>query len=320
MNFFGNALISIILVIGCLTLTSSVSASVGIVAYRGDTITLQGYSYGSPMVYLFLTGPNLPVNGVALNDVSARAEDGHFTEVSVDSNDHWVYNWGTDTINGRLDTGTYTVWVVNGPYDRSRLNNAEFSTITVSLGTPTITAATRAIPGVLVLNTTPDGASVVIGDDYRGSTPLTIDGIEPGTYTVTFSRFGYTKLSTPVQVVAGETTEVNGTLLPLTGSLEITTSPPGTRVLPDTVNRGISPLTLANLTNGNHTITVVNEGYVTTEQNVRIIPGRTTQITVPLVPVSPLNREIFPVSGPGPAILISGFIVILLVIRHLRRK
>jgi hypothetical protein len=320
MKFFFNALISIILVIGCLTLTSSASASVGIVAYRGDTITLQGYSYGSPMVYLFLTGPNLPVNGVALNDVSARAEDGHFTEVSVDDNDHWIYNWDTNRIHGRLDTGTYTVWVVNGPNDRSRLNNAEFSIIIVSLGTPTITTATRAIPGVLVLNTTPEGASVVIGNDYRGSTPLTIEGIEPGTYTVTFSRFGYAKLSTPVHVVAGETTEVTGTLLPLTGSLEITTSPPGAQVLLDTVNRGISPLTLANLTNGNHTMTIVNEGYVTTEQMVRIIPGRTTQITVMLVPVSPSNREIFPVSGPGPAILIAGFIVILLVIRHVRKK
>ena len=320
MNFFCTALITIILVTGCLSLTSSVSASVGIVAYQGDIITLQGYSYGSPMVYLFLTGPNLPVNGVALNDVTARADDGHFTEVSVDSNDHWVYKWGTNTMNGRLDTGTYTVWVVNGPNDRSRLNEAEYSTISVELRTPTITAAADVIPGVLVLNTTPEGASVVIGDDYRGSTPLTIGGIEPGTYTVTFTRFGYTKLSTPVHVVAGETTEVIGTLLPLTGSLEIITNPMGARILLDTVNQGTGPVMLANLTMGNHTLTVVKEGYVTTEQIVRIIPGRTTQITVPLVPVSPSNPEILPVSGPAPVILIAGFIVILLVIRHLRTQ
>ena len=320
MNFFCNALISIILVIGCLFLTSFASASMGIEAYRGDTITLQGYSYGSPTVYLFLTGPNLPVNGVALNDITARADEGHFTEVSVDGSDHWVYKWGTNTMGGRLDTGTYTVWVVTGPNDRSRLNDAEYRTISVELGTPTITVATHAIPGTLVINTTPAGVSVVIGDEYRGSTPLIIGGIEPGTYTVTFSRFGYTKLSTPVRVMAGETTEVMGTLLPLTGSLEITTSPPGARILLDTVNQVISPVTLENLTMGNHTLTVVKEGYVTTEQIVRIIPGRTTQITIPLEPVSPLNREILPASGPGPAILIAGFIVILLVIRHLRTQ
>ena len=319
-NIFYNTLISIILVIGCLFLTSFASASAGIEAYQGDTITLQGYSYGSQMVYLFLTGPNLPVNGVALNDITARADEGHFTEVSVDSNDHWVYKWGTNTMGGRLDAGTYTVWVVNGPNDRSRLNAAEYSTISVKLGTPTITIVTHAIPGTLELNTNPDGASVLIGDDYRGSTPLTIGGFEPGTYTVTFSRFGYSKLSTPVRVESGKTTEVSGTLIPLTGSLEITTSLPGARILLDNVSQGIGPVTLANLTMGNHTLTVVKEGYVTTEQMVQVIPGRTTQITLPLVPVSPSNREILPASGSDPAILIAGFFVILLAIRQLRTQ
>ena len=320
MNFFYYALISIILVIGCLSLASSASASVGIEAYRGDIITLEGYSYGSPAVYLFLTGPNLPVNGVALDDITARADEGHFTEVSIDDNDHWVYKWDTSLMGGRLDEGTYTVWVVNGPNDRSRMNAAEYSTISVNLGTPAITIVTHAIPGALVLNTTPGGASVIIGEDYRGSTPLTIGGIEPGTYTVTFSRFGYTKLSTPVRVESGKTTEVSGTLIPLTGSLEITTSPTGARILLDSVNQGISPLTLENLTMGNHTLTVIKEGHVTTEQMVRIISGRTTQITIPLVPVSPSNREILPASGPDPAILIAGFFVILMAIRHLRTQ
>lgn len=292
----------------------------GIEAYRGDTITLQGYSYGSPTVYLFLTGPNLPANGVALDDIASSADEGHFTKVSVDDNDHWLYRWGTGTMGGRLDEGTYTVWVVNEPNDRSRLNAAEYSTISVKLGTPTITTAIHAIPGFLVLNTTPERALIVIGDYYRGSTPLTIGGIEPGTYTVTFSRFGYSKLSTPVQVKAGETTEVIVTLLPLTGSLEITTSPTGARILLDSVNQGIGPLTLENLTMGNHMITVVKEGYVNTEQIVRIIPGRTSQITIPLVPVSPSNPEILPAQGPGSAILIAGFIVILLAIRQLRTK
>jgi hypothetical protein len=320
MSFFCNALIFIILVIGCLTLTGSASASVGIAAYRGDTITLQGYSYGSPTVYLFLTGPNLPVNGVALDDITARADEGYFTEVSVDSNDHWLYNWGTNSIGGRLDTGTYTVWVVNGPNDRSRLNDAEYRIVSVELRTPIITVATHTIPGTFVFNSAPDGASVMIGDEYRGSTPLTIGGIEPGTYAVTFSRFGYSKLSTSTRVEAGKTTEVMGTLLPLTGSLEIITSPDGARILLDTVNQGISPVTLANLTTGNHSLTVVKEGYVTTEKKVRIISGNTMQITLPLVPVSPSNREILPATGSDPALFTPVFIVILLVIRHLHTQ
>jgi hypothetical protein len=318
MNFVDNAFISMFIVIGCLSLASFASASVGIEAYRGDTITLQGYSYGNPTVYLFLTGPNLPANGVALDDITARAEEGYFTEVSVDDNDHWVYRWSTGTTGGRLDEGTYTVWVVNGPNDRSRLNAAEYNTISVKIGTPTIAIDTHAIPGSLLLNTNPVGASVLIDDEYRGSTPLIISRIEPGNYMVTFSRFGYSKLVTPVRVKTGETTEVNGTLIPLTGSLEITTSPPGARILLDMVNQGIGPVILENLTTGNHTLTVVNEGYITAEQLVRIIPNMSTQITILLVPVSPSNPEILPATGTDPAILIAGFIVILLAIRQFR--
>lgn len=305
---------------GCLCLTSPASASVGIVAYQGDIISLQGYSYGNPTVYLFLTGPNLPVNGVTLNDITARTDEGHFTEVSVDDNDHWVYKWGTNTMNGRLDAGTYTVWVVNGPNDRSRLNGAEYSTISITLGNPVITASTHVIPGSLTLNTTPKGASVVIDENYRGSTPLIIGGIVPGTYTVTFSRFGYTRTSIPVRVVAGGITEVTATLLPLTGSLEIITSPPGAQVLLDSVDQGIGPVTLTNFTGGNHTLTVVKEGYVTTEQRVRIIPDQTTRVTILLEPVPPAIQKILRASGPGPAVFVAGFIVILLVFRHLRTE
>jgi hypothetical protein len=265
-----------------------------------------------------LTGPNLPVNGVALNDLSARADEGHFTTVSIDDNDHWVYKWATNIMNGRLDEGTYTVWVVNGPTDRSRLTAAEYSTISIHLATPIITTFTLSIPGTLELNTTPEGSSVLLGENYRGSTPLIINGTEPGTYTVTFSRFGYSRLSVPVRVEAGKITAVNATLIPLTGSLEITTSPPGARILLDSVDQGASPVTLTTITSGNHTLLVVKEGYVTLEQLVRILPDQTTQTAVLLKPISSSPHGIVPASGQGPTMIIAGLIVIMVVIRSNR--
>jgi hypothetical protein len=44
-----------------------------------------------------------------------------------------VYKWGTNSIGGRLDAGTYTVWVVNGPNDLSHLNSVDYSMIEVNL-------------------------------------------------------------------------------------------------------------------------------------------------------------------------------------------
>jgi hypothetical protein len=180
MKILCSAQTAILIIFGCLVLTTCVSASGEIAAYIGDTITLQGYSYGSPTVYLFLTGPNLPVNGVALNDITARADQGFFTKVSVDSNDR-EYLWTTNAIGGRLDAGTYTVWVVNRPLDHSQLANAEFSIISIRLGTPVLKVNSPVIAGTLLLNTLPDGASVLIDTVYRGSTPLTIERIKPGT-------------------------------------------------------------------------------------------------------------------------------------------
>ena len=160
---------------------------------------------------------------------------------------------------------------------------------------------------------------MLINDVYRGSTPLIIERIEPGTYGVTFSRFGYAKLSTPLRVESGKTTEVSGALIPLTGSLDITTRPAGVRILLDAVNQGVTPVSLPDITVGNHTLTVVKEGYVTAEQRVTVVEG-TTQISISLVPVSPLLMDTLRAAGPAPATLIAGFITILLVIRYLQRE
>ena len=311
---------AILLITGFLVLTPCVSASMEITAYIGDTIPLSGNSYGSSMVYLFLTGPNLPVNGVALNDITARADEGHFTEVSVDNNDHWEYPWGTNAISGRLDAGTYTVWVVNRPLDRSHLAKADYSTISVRLATPVLKVNSPVIPGTLVLNISPDNASVFIDDAYRGKTPLIIRRIDPGTYRVIISRPGYANLSVPVRVDFEKTTEVSGELTPLTGSLNITTSPPGTRILLDTVARGETPLSLHDIRVGNHTLTLVKEGYITADHMVTVREDRTTQINISLSPALKPIPDTLRTAGSAPVHLIAGFIAILLGIRYVQRN
>lgn len=112
------------------------AASDTIQASMGDVIPLHGVSHSSDTIYLFLTGPNLPANGVALNDVTKRADQGGFTTVDVDSDQKWVYHWDTSRLNNRLDYGTYTVYVVTDPVDKSRLAGHPFSTLSVYLTNP----------------------------------------------------------------------------------------------------------------------------------------------------------------------------------------
>ena len=92
------------------------------------------------------------------------------------------------------------------------------------------------------------------------------------------------------------------------------------RILLYAVHQGVTPVSLPDMTVGNHTLTVVKEEYVTSEQTITVVEDRTTQITISLVPASPPLLDTLRASGPAPATLIGGFIMILLVIRYLRNE
>ncbi|MGA2121423.1 MAG: PEGA domain-containing protein [Methanoregula sp.] len=294
---FHRTIVIIILLLAFLLLSGTASAA-GIQAYMGDTIPLSGYSPSSPSVYLFLTGPNLPVNGVALNDITKRADEGGFTVVSVaGEDDRWSYNWHTSAINGRLDEGTYTVWVVNGPNDRSNLQNAEYGTISVTFSSPTISITTQAQPGSLVISSLPNNASIVVNGQYRGKTPLTLDNLDPGTYTVNISKFGFSPSTATTNLQSGERQEITATLPAETGSLIINTTPPGARVMFDNRDAGLSPATLADLAPGNHTITITKDGYTPSTQQVKITAGTAIPVNVVLSPSSPFSA--LPMKTPG---------------------
>ncbi|MFA4848974.1 MAG: PEGA domain-containing protein [Methanoregula sp.] len=312
--------VSCMLVLACLLFIASASAAPGIQASIGDVVPLSGNSYSSQTVYLFLTGPNLPANGVALDDISKRAENGGFTRVPVDSNDHWSYKWGTANIGGRLDEGTYTIWVVSGPNDLSHLSQADYSTISVTLGKPSVSVVTPLQPGSMDLRSVPDGASVVMGEKYLGKTPLTVSDLAAGTYDVVFTRFGYQKFSTRVPVEAGRITEITATMVPDAGSLAITSVPAGASVLVDGGNSGITPVTVSNLTGGNHTVAVSMTGYMPLQEVVTVIPGQTLPVNLGLSPVPPQKTVTTRAAGPDAASLIAGFVAVVLLTQYIRRK
>jgi hypothetical protein len=106
-----------------LLIPAAAGADVSIEEVMGETITFHGFSYRGDSVYLFLTGPGLPENGVTLTDTSQRADQGHFTVVDVDDNQEWTYIWKTSRIDSEIDPGTYIVYVTNEPRDLSHLSD-----------------------------------------------------------------------------------------------------------------------------------------------------------------------------------------------------
>jgi hypothetical protein len=308
-------------------LTGAAAANGSIQTYLGDTVPLSGYCYTSSTVYLFLTGPNLPADGVALDNIYSRADQGGFTEVSVDSNNHWEYDWDTGSLGGGLDAGTYTVWAVDGPNDLSNLNLAQYSTISVTLGIPGIgrvsastspgsTVSPVVVPGTLNISSVPANASVVINGNYQGRAPLSVPGLAPGTYLVNFSRFNYESLSATATVEAGATTEVTATLRPKTGTLVINTSPAGAQIAIDGTYVGLSPVTQSGISAGNHTVNATLEGYVPVETGVTVIAGQPVTITLSLAkPASPIPGNLTSLPVPLTISACAGAILLFVFFR-----
>lgn len=304
------AVILVLLVIGA-------AAAADFDASLGDIVHLGGVSYESRVVYLFLTGPNLDLNGVALDNVMLPAGQGGLTRVSVDSSDQWRYDWNTRTAGRSLDAGTYTVWITTEPVGRSGIRSGSYATLSVQLGKPGISLSVPAEPGSLDIRTVPDAASVLVGGEYRGKTPLTLGNLVPGTYNVTISHFRYRQLERTVSVVPGSITEINATLVPVTGSIAITSSPPGAHILVDgSRDGGSAPVILTGLEPGNHSVSADLGGYLAAHLQVTVYADSVSNLSVTLEPVrTPPGR-----AGPGlPPILLSTLAAIVTGLTILRR-
>ncbi|WP_214020526.1 hypothetical protein [Methanoculleus sp.] len=132
-------------------------AASAVTVYPGSEVTLGGTSTGSDTVYLFVTGPNLPASGGRLEDPQTPVRSGDpasFTTATVGADDRWTYRWRTGEAG--LDPGTYTVYAVEAPVDRSNLSGHGYTTIPVTLGTPpgapvtptaAVPTATPTVPG-----------------------------------------------------------------------------------------------------------------------------------------------------------------------------
>jgi len=136
---------------GSVTITASGTGTY----YVGEEITLSGTCTESDTVYLFMTGPNLWSNGVNLTRMGnvVDTEAATFTEVNVEADDTWSYDWTTGDL-GALEAGGYTIYAVSAPQGRNSLSGAKYATATIQLRPGFVTA-------------TVSGATVARGDDIK---------------------------------------------------------------------------------------------------------------------------------------------------------
>jgi hypothetical protein len=182
----------------------------------GDALDLSGSAPGADTVYLFLTGPNLPPNGVRLDNIAVAVITGipsTFVRVPVFGDDSWEYSWNTRTAGGVLDAGTYTVYVVTTPTGRQDLTGRDsYGVISVTLTRPILTILPS---GGLTITSDPAGAGVLVDGEMKGTTPLELTNMSPGNHTLGIVRDGYLPVSEGIAIKGNETITMGRTLEPL---------------------------------------------------------------------------------------------------------
>jgi hypothetical protein len=175
-------------------------------------------------------------------------------------------------------------------------------TIDHLIGEPTPTP-TPAF-GSIAVTSSPSGANVYLDNAYRGFTPLTLDAVPNGNHAVTLRLDGYED-SVQTVVVTGTMQQVNAglrvratptptagttapvpgtttvkpgqTAVPGSGSLSVTTTPPGALVYIDGVMRGITPATIPGIPAGDHAVSLTLTGYSVLTTNVTVEAGKTSE-------------------------------------------
>jgi hypothetical protein len=114
--------------------------------------------------------------------------------------------------------------------------------------------STATAPGTLVLASSPSGAEVTIDGERRGTTPLRV-ALPPGEHQLAVRR-GSAVQELTISINPGLETsqQIDLANIKPVGSLAVTSEPSGATVLVDGRNRGITPITISNLSEGTHKV------------------------------------------------------------------
>ena len=260
-------------------------------AWHTIVVSLDGYQTWSDNVYLdnygtTVVNANLVQNPPAFGylDITSFGAD-----ITVDG-----VGRGNGDQKMPLSPGSHTLLLQKpGYYDHE-----ELFTITPDQTTalaPGMTPYPPSSPyGDLQVQSDPPGAAVTVNGDYKGTTypgdPVYVTQLTPGTYTVSLSMPDYQTYTETAIVTANGVKVITATMVPAsppsdtTGQVTVGSNPSGAGVYLDTTYRGITPMVLADVPAGSHTIVLRIPGYQDWTSTVAVTGGNYAAVTGALVP------------------------------------
>ncbi len=157
--------------------------------------------------------------------------------------------------------------------------------------------------GVFVrLVSVPEGAEIIINQEYRGKTPTQLR-LLPGEYTLRLQKEGYRTWEGPLNVDAEHAGPVNVRLTPLRGRVIILSTPPGADVTIDGKIKGVTPFE-TDLPFGTHQVLLTHPEFEAWEEEIHIRDEGPYEITASLG----TSQAVLDVSSrpPGARVFLDG--------------
>jgi hypothetical protein len=135
--------------------------------------------------------------------------------------------------------------------------------------------------GTLHVTANVEGAKVYIDGAYKGEAPLTVNTV-PGYKDIMVKSPGYRTAATRALVTSGQSSEVPVELVLVTGTLEVTSNPPGADVFVNHELKGTTPVSIQ-LPPGDCQVSVEKPGYYSRKASLRVAQDTTTPLHFSLV-------------------------------------
>lgn len=179
---------------------------------------------------------------------------------------------------------------------------------------PSDSAAALAPPptvatGVLIVTSTPAGATVRLDGTERGTTPLTLNALPPGRYTLEVQTDAHRSVRTTASVAAGDTLRLSPTLPPNQAVVSLRAVPYGSIAIDGTPRLRDSDVTLTDsLAPGTYRLRATYRDLVWT-RTVTLTPGEDYRRVVDFTQTIPVGITVQTTSGqrvPNAEVFVDG--------------
>lgn len=142
--------------------------------------------------------------------------------------------------------------------------------------------ALQVANGQLKVDSTPSGANLLVGGEFVGLTPLTIELAPYTAHQLALFKPGYLEINREVKVQPQQRSELALSLVPNIGTIELTVSPADANVAVDGEPRGQGSQSLA-LSAVPHRITVSKSGYQSKSVELTPKPAKKQAVSIALL-------------------------------------